>query len=109
MSWKPGRWKAICDVCGFEFKSDQLRDRWDGLKVCHKDWESRHPQDFIRARKETIVPPWTRPEPADTFDNAPACYIYTVSAYAGLATAGCAQAGVTQFPYQFLYELSVGD
>ncbi len=106
--WKPGRWSAICDVCGFRFHSDALRDRWDGLKVCQKDWEPRHPQDFLRARTERITPPWVRPEAEDNFDNAPACYVYTVSAYAGLGTAGCMQAGITQLPYQLLLELSLG-
>jgi hypothetical protein len=67
--WIPGRWSAICDVCGFKFKSDEILDRWDGLKVCKKDWETRHPQDFVRGRSEKVTPPWTRPEPEDTFLN----------------------------------------
>jgi hypothetical protein len=29
--------------------------------VCEKDWETRHPQDFVRARPEKVTPPWTRP------------------------------------------------
>ena len=101
--WKPGRYSAICDVCGFRFHSDALRDRWDGLKVCRRDWEPRHPQDFIKARKENITPPWVRPEAADTFLEV--CYLWERSAYAGLATAGCSQAGNTDFPYIFLLVL----
>jgi len=62
-----GEWNAICDVCGFKVKASTLRDRWDGLKVCPKDWESRHPSDFIRATKDDMSVPWTRPEPTDTF------------------------------------------
>lgn len=62
-----GDWNAICDVCGFKYKASQLRDRWDGLKVCKEDWEPRHPQDFIRAPKDDQSVAWTRSEPADNF------------------------------------------
>lgn len=43
---------AICDCCGFQYKLSQLRKRWDGAMVCSKDWEPRHPQDFVKARPE---------------------------------------------------------
>ena len=65
----PGTWAAICDVCGFRFPSDKLKERWDGLKVCADDYETRHPQDFIRLREEQISPPWTRPVAPDTFTS----------------------------------------
>lgn len=58
---------AICDVCGFKFKTHQLKLRWDGAWVCHNDWEPRHPQDFLRARKETNNLPFVRPRPPDEF------------------------------------------
>lgn len=62
-----GQWNAICQSCGRKFKSGQLRKRWDGLWVCHEDFELRHPQDFLKVRKDQITPPWTSPEPADVF------------------------------------------
>lgn len=65
--YKPGSWNVVCDVCGFHFKAEQLKKRWDGLMVCDKDFEFRNPQDFIRIPKEHIAPPWSRPEPDDTF------------------------------------------
>lgn len=102
----PGTWKAVCDVCGFWFPSDEIKDRWDGLKVCHKDWELRHPQLSIRVYPEDVAPPWTRPDPPDVFINV--CYIYEESCYAGMATAGCALAGNVQFSYQFLLNLIKG-
>lgn len=43
---------AICDCCGFKFKQSQLRKRWDGAMVCAADYETRHPQDFVKARPE---------------------------------------------------------
>lgn len=62
-----GSWNTICDRCGFEFKSHQLRKEWTGLMVCKCCWESRHPQDFIRVRPERSPIPWSRPEAADVF------------------------------------------
>lgn len=58
--YKSGDWKAICDSCGFEFMASELKLRWDGFRVCPKDWETRNPQDFIRSVPEKITPPWTR-------------------------------------------------
>lgn len=62
-----GKWNVICDRCGFEFKNDELRDEWTGLKVCLKCWEPRHPQTLIKVPREEIAPPWTRPEPEDIY------------------------------------------
>ena len=61
-------WMAICDECGFEFRNDQLRRRWDGAMVCSKDWEPQHPQELThprRADRQSV--PWSRPEPTDVF------------------------------------------
>ena len=56
--------KSICDVCGFDYKRSELRLRWDKALVCDKDWESRHPQDLIKVRKETnrVKDPRFRPD-----------------------------------------------
>lgn len=62
-----GDWDAICDVCGFKRKASQLRKRWDGLMVDDKCWEPRQPQDFVRAKIDTQVVPWSRPEQSDVF------------------------------------------
>lgn len=64
---KWGDWNAICQVCGFKFKANQLRKRWDSLMVCKEDWEPRHPQDLIKQPKEDTSVPWTSPERSDTF------------------------------------------
>lgn len=101
--WKPGRWSAICDVCGFRFHSDEIKTRWDGLKVCSKDFETRHIADFLRVKQEKITPPWVAPESEDTFIEI--CYLWELSAYADLATADCAKADNTVQPYAFLLDL----
>jgi len=56
--------KACCDVCGFDYKQSQLRKRWDGAMVCPDDFETRHPQDFVKAVPERnhIKEPRPRPE-----------------------------------------------
>ena len=93
-------WKAICDRCGFEFRSFQLQKEWDGLMVCKECWEPRHPQDFVRVPAEEVTPPWTRPEPEDEFVLV--CYPAQRSGYAGLGTAGCMIAGNFEFTAEFL-------
>ncbi len=101
--WRAGRWSSICDVCGFRFHSDELYTRWDGLKVCKRDLESRHPIDFLRAKAEKITPEWVRPEATDAFSTV--CYLWAISSYADLAEADCATADTSNFTYDFLYGL----
>lgn len=66
---KPGDWNAICDVCGFKFKASELRKRWDGVMVCKKDWEPRHPQELIRIKADNQNVPFVRDDPDPTFLN----------------------------------------
>lgn len=86
----PGTWKVVCDVCGFWYPSDKIRKRWDNLMVCHKDWEQRHPQDFIRGVKDDPTPPFVRPDPPDDFLFF--CDIAGSSGFADLGVADCAHA-----------------
>lgn len=98
-----GQWNAICDRCGFKFKSSELREDWQGLMVCSKDFETRHPQSLIKTTTESAFPSWTRPEVDEVF--LPVCYVWTRSAYADLGTADCLVADSTSLPYQFLLNL----
>lgn len=50
--YKSGTWNYICPVCGFLYKADEVRRRWDGVYVCNKDWEPRHESEFLRPRGE---------------------------------------------------------
>lgn len=63
--FKKGEWSCICDRCGFEYKSGQLKKTWDNLRVCRECYEPRHPQDFLRAKKDDQSVAWTRPEGED--------------------------------------------
>jgi len=65
--WSNGNWNVICDVCGREFKDNELQMRWDGLMVCSGDWEPRQPQDFVHGVADIQAPPFTRAEQADVF------------------------------------------
>jgi len=69
-----GEWSTICDVCGRKFRNQDLRQRWDGLKTCSDDWETRQPQDFVRGVADYQAPVWTRPEASDQF--VPVVIIY---------------------------------
>ena len=69
--YKAKTWNAICDSCGFKFKSSDLKKRWDGLMVDDACWEPRQPQDFLRAVQENSNHlPWTRPD-TDGIDISP--------------------------------------
>lgn len=67
LTYKPGDWWIICDVCGFKIKASKSRHRWDGLIVCKEDWEARHPMDFIKTPTDKIAVPYSRPRTPDTF------------------------------------------
>ena len=62
-----GNHNVICDVCGFKFKGNELRRRWDGFMVCPADFEHRHPQDTIKIPREKPLPSYVRPVPPDQF------------------------------------------
>ena len=63
-----GVWKAVCAVCGFEFDSNELKQRWDGVYVCDADWEPRNILDFFKVRKEDLSVPWVQKD-TDTISN----------------------------------------
>ena len=89
-----GEWWVICDICGKKIKSGESRHRWDGFVVCEKDFEARHPQDFVRARQDKISVPFTRPRPPDVFvEVAYICTPEGSSGICGRSVAGCSIAG----------------
>lgn len=86
--WKSGLYNTICDVCGFKYKSSELKQRWDGLMVCPEDWEQRHPQELIRPIQDQNRLPWTRPEGTDVYITA--CTPWGRQAVPDLAQPDCA-------------------
>lgn len=100
--YEPNNHWNLCDVCGCAIRAKETRKTWDGLVVCPDDWDYRHPQDFVRGRKDDTSPvglirpddgagrdiplgigalPAFAPEDCDDI------------AVAGFAVAGCAIAG----------------
>lgn len=65
MNYVPGDFYRICDRCGFKKRASETFRTWDGLYVCAEDFETRHPQDFVRGRKDHRSVPDARPEPLD--------------------------------------------
>lgn len=60
--YRAGDFLRVCDVCGFVFYASETRKRWDGMIVCEPDFESRHPQDFVRGTIDRQTVPDPRPE-----------------------------------------------
>jgi len=52
--YQPGNHWVECEVCGCDIRAFDIKLRWDGLRVCPDDWETRHPQDFVRGRHDDI-------------------------------------------------------
>lgn len=67
--YKPGSWNAFCDGCGRVFKAEELQLDWKGLMMCPRDWEPRHPQDFVRGVTDNMTPPWVRPQLTPNYVN----------------------------------------
>ena len=66
----PGDFWRIDDRSGFKVRSSDTAQEWTGLIVRKKDWEPRHPQDFVRGRPDHQNVPKPRPEPPPIFiDN----------------------------------------
>lgn len=59
--WKSGDYWMECDICGFDYRRSQMRERWDGLWTCKKDWEPRHELDFLRSIADDVSVPVSRP------------------------------------------------
>lgn len=78
---------TICDVCGFQFKTNELRKRWDGFLVCDDDFETRHPQELIRVHGKDPTPLPNARRPIEIIIGPPNFAIANV-AVASMAVAG---------------------
>lgn len=102
--FKKGSWNVICDVCGFKYKAEDIRKRWDGLYVCKEDFELRHPQDFVKGIEDKQNVPFSNGPDEDTIFTQ-ICTLQTSTAFAGVGAAGCMKAGNKNPTYQsILYD-----
>lgn len=60
-TFNSGEFNLYCDVCAKKIKASEAKHRWDGLIVCANDWEPRQPQDFVKAKIDKIMVPFSRP------------------------------------------------
>ena len=84
-TWKQGDHLVTSDVSGFTFYASETRKQWDGAIVGESEFETRHPQDLIRARREKPGVPNARPQPVDVFIG-PLTTTVTATAVAGATT-----------------------
>ena len=80
---KSYEYKALCDVCKFEYWNYELRQRWDSAMCCPKDWETRHPMDFYRAIDDTHKLPFIRSDKGDTNYSWTPAYVNLTVTLAG--------------------------
>lgn len=65
-------YSAICKVCGWKRKDNELQKRWDGLMVCGDTcWEPRNILDFYKPRNDAHKLPWTSPDDTAEFTYTP--------------------------------------
>ena len=61
MSFAVGRYsQAICDRCGFAVKYLELKEEWNGVRLCEECFETKHPQlepPYSSADAEAIEDP----------------------------------------------------
>jgi hypothetical protein len=67
----PGDHWLVCDSCGLDYRRSVMRLRWDNMMVCPKDFEPRHPQEFVRGIKEKIAVDIARPDSPPVFITTP--------------------------------------
>jgi ethanolamine utilization microcompartment shell protein EutS len=65
----PGDYYMICDVCGFKYRRSDMKERWDGHWTCLKDWEPRHPQDYVKGKEDQQAVPIARPDTTDFYNQ----------------------------------------
>lgn len=85
MVYIPGDFWRICDRSGRKVRASQTIKQWDGLIVAREEYEDRHPQDFVRGRKDEQSVPDPRPEPIDRL-LGPLTTTLTAAASAGATT-----------------------
>lgn len=64
-----GDYWMICDRCGFKRRRSQMQKTWDGLWVCPEDFETRHPQDYVKGVVDKQSVPVARPEPDPIYSS----------------------------------------
>lgn len=65
--YRPGGFYRISDRDGSRRRASDTRKEWTGAIVGKDEFEDRHPQDFVRGKKDNQSVPDARPEAIDHF------------------------------------------
>ena len=66
--FKPNQHWNVCQLCGLDYRVEDMRTTWDNKLVCKYDYEPRHPQDIIRGvEDDTSTVGIATGEPNDKF------------------------------------------
>ena len=57
----------ICDASGFKMRRSEAKKTWDNRWVRKDFWEPRHPQDFVKGKKDKQSVAPARPERSNSF------------------------------------------
>lgn len=82
-----------CARCSDKVLDDQVTKDGYGYIVCKKCYESRHPQEFVRARKDKIAASGLVQSEVPANYVSGVCNFANSRAIAGIAVAGCFKAG----------------
>lgn len=66
-----GSHNITCDRCSKKIKAHEAKHEWTGFIVCGDCYETRHPQDFVKAHSDKISVPFVRPIPEYVFTVVP--------------------------------------
>lgn len=73
---RPGDHLVICDESGLTDWASNMMKRWDGAFVRKSGWETRHPQDFVKARNDPYPLKDVRPQtPSAAVSNTPSATV----------------------------------
>jgi len=61
--YRPGDHYTTCDRTGFKVRASETKVEWTGARVRKQSWEARHPQDFVRGRKDNMAADGYQPVP----------------------------------------------
>jgi hypothetical protein len=67
MPYVEGDFWRICDRCGNKYRQSVTKKTWDNLIVCERCFETRHPQDFVKGKKDSQSVPNPRVRPVYKF------------------------------------------
>jgi hypothetical protein len=49
-----GQHWVVCHRCGFDYYVRDIKVEWTGAFVCEGCWEPRHPQDYVRGKRDKM-------------------------------------------------------